>query len=155
MNKSAILVAIVAAPFLLAATEHEGNLYGRFNDGVYFAPSKLFKMSSPFPDTPIVSDGRQPENNNAAPVTFIDQAGRMVGVLYMENKGKTNAPRATGRATSPTGSAIRASRVSSSAACRTPRSCASEAGTIDGKPAWIAVAHVPNASPLGRRGEGQ
>ena len=24
-----------------------------------------------------------------------------------------------------------------------------EAGTIDGKPAWIAVAHVPNASPLG------
>ena len=55
MNKLAVLVAITAAPFLLA-------------------PSRLFGFSSSFPDSPIVSDGQ---------------------------------------------------------------------------PAWIAVAHVPNASPLG------
>jgi hypothetical protein len=43
MNKLAILPAVVVAPFLLAATQTQGNLYGRFNDGVYPAPSKLFK----------------------------------------------------------------------------------------------------------------
>jgi hypothetical protein len=96
MNKLAVIVAVMAAPFLAASTVTQGHLYGRFNDGVYLVPGKLFKMSSPFPEQPIVSDGRQPDNNNAGAVSFID-----------------------------------------------------EAGTIDGQPAWIAVARVPNGSPLG------
>ena len=75
MNKIAVIAAVLAAPFLLAATPAAGNLYGRFNDGVYLAPGKLFKMSAPFPDDPIVSDGRQPENNNAGAVSFIDMTG--------------------------------------------------------------------------------
>ena len=41
MNKLAVLAAIAAAPFLLASTETQGNLYGRFNDGVYLAPSQF------------------------------------------------------------------------------------------------------------------
>ena len=48
MNKIAVIVAVLAAPFLLAATPAAGNLYGRFNDGVYLAPGKLFKMSARF-----------------------------------------------------------------------------------------------------------
>ena len=78
------------------------------SDGVYLAPGKLFKMSSPFPDEPIVSDGRQPENNNAGAVSFIDMTGRLNGVLYMEDKGRHDRrgrgrpdapPRPTGSAT--------------------------------------------------------
>jgi len=91
MNKLAVVIAVAAAPFLLAATVAQGNLYGRFNDGVYLAPGKLFRLSSPFPDAPIVSDGSQPDNNNAGAVSFIDETGRMVGVLYMEDKDKTIA----------------------------------------------------------------
>jgi hypothetical protein len=150
MNKFAVLVAVLAAPLLLAATPAAGHLYGRYSDGVYLAPGKLFKMTSPFPEEPIVSDGREPQNNNAGAVSFIDMTGRLNGVLYMEDKGKSigaEGPDATRhladwfrdtgfprffQAGVPDAKVLR-----------------DEAGTIDGKPAWIAVAHVPNASPLG------
>lgn len=148
MNKLAVFIAVAAAPFLLAATVAQGNLYGRYNDGVYLAPGKLFKLSSPYPDEPVVSDGQEPKNNNAGAVSFIDQTGRMAGVLYMEDKGKTIVAtedpkhletwfRDTGfprffQANVPDSKVLR-----------------DEAGRIDGKPAWIAVAHVPNGSPLG------
>jgi len=150
MNKFAVLVAVLAAPLLLAATPAAGHLYGRYSDGVYLAPGKLFKMTSPFPEEPIVSDGREPQNNNAGAVSFIDMTGRLNGVLYMEDKSKSigaEGPDATRhladwfrdtgfprffQAGVPDAKVLR-----------------DEAGTIDGKPAWIAVAHVPNASPLG------
>ena len=59
MNRLAVLIAVAAAPFLLASTVTNGHLYGRFNDGVYLAPKKLFKLTSPFPEEPIVSDGQE------------------------------------------------------------------------------------------------
>lgn len=147
MNKLALYAIVVLAPLLCAATVTQGHLYGRYKDGVYLAPGKLFRMTSPFPDEPIVSDGREPENNNAGAVSFIDGAGRLLGVLYMENKGGTAGADATRQladwfrdtgfprffqAGIPDAKVLR-----------------DEAGTIAGKPAWIAVAHVPNASPLG------
>jgi len=147
MNRIALLAAIVAAPFLCAATVSQGNLYGRYYDGVYQAPGKLFKMSSPFPEEPIVSDGQQPENNHAGAVSFIDQSGRLLGVLYMENKDAAAGSDATRQLADwfrDTGfprffqSGIPDAKV-----------LRDEAGTIAGQPAWIAVAHVPNASPLG------
>ena len=147
MNMITLLAAIIAAPFLCAATVSQGNLYGRYNDGVYLAPGKLFKMSSPFPEEPIVSDGQQPENNHAGAVSFIDQSGRLLGVLYMENKdgaAGTDATRQLADWFRDTGfprffqSGIPDAKV-----------LRDEAGTISGQPAWIAVAHVPNASPLG------
>ena len=49
MNRITLLAAVIAAPLLCAATVSQGNLYGRYNDGVYLAPGKLFKLSSPFP----------------------------------------------------------------------------------------------------------
>ena len=147
MNRSALLAAVVAAPFLCAATVSQGNLYGRYNAGVYQAPGKLFKMSSPFPEEPIVSDGQQPENNHAGAVSFIDQSGRLLGVLYMENMDGAAGADDTRRLADwfrDTGfprffqSGIPDAKV-----------LRDEAGTIAGQPAWIAVAHVPNASPLG------
>ena len=147
MNRITLLAAIIAAPFLCAATVSQGNLYGRYNDGVYLAPGKLFKMSSPFPEEPIVSDGQQPENNHAGAVSFIDQSGRLLGVLYMENKDGAAGADATRQLADwfrDTGfprffqSGIPDAKV-----------LRDEAGTISGQPAWIAVAHVPNASPLG------
>ena len=150
MNKLVVCATVLLAPFLLAATVASGNLYGRYNDGIYLAPKKLFQMTTPFPDDPTVSDGSEPANNNAGAVSFIDSAGRMLGMLYMEDKGAAKAAEAQNdskqladwfrdfgfprffQANVPDSKILR-----------------EEAGQIDGKPAWIAVAHVPNGSPLG------
>ena len=149
MNKLAVIAAVVAAPFLCASTVTQGHLYGRYNDGVYLAPGKLFKMSSPFPDQPVVSDGRQPENNNAGAVSFIDDAGRLLGVLYMENKGDSAGGKAD--ATRQLGDWFRDTGFPRFFQANVPDSkvLRDEGGTINGQPAWIAVAHVPNGSPLG------
>lgn len=146
MNRIALLAAIVAAPFLCAATVSQGNLYGRYHEGVYQAPGKLFKMSSPFPEEPIVSDGQQPENNHAGAVSFIDQSGRLLGVLYMENKDPAGAD-----ATRQLADWFRDTGFPRFFQSGIPdaKVLRDEAGTIAGQPAWIAVAHVPNASPLG------
>ena len=149
MNKLAVIAAVVAAPFLCASTVTQGHLYGRYSDGVYLAPGKLFKMSSPFPDQPVVSDGRQPENNNAGAVSFIDDAGRLLGVLYMENKGDSAGAKAD--ATRQLGDWFRDTGFPRFFQANVPDSkvLRDEGGTINGQPAWIAVAHVPNGSPLG------
>ena len=149
MNKLAVIAAVVAAPFLCASTVTQGHLYGRYSDGVYLAPGKLFKMSSPFPDQPVVSDGRQPENNNAGAVSFIDDAGRLLGVLYMENK--SDSAEAKADATRQLGDWFRDTGFPRFFQANVPdaKVLRDEAGTIDGQPAWIAVAHVPNGSPLG------
>ena len=148
MNRSAVLAAVLAAPFLLAATVSSGNLYGRFNDGIYYAPSKLFTVSSPFPDEPIVSDGRQPDNNNAGAVSFIDQMGRMNGILYMEDKGKSIGKGDESRVLAEW---FRDTGFPRFFQVNVPDSkvLREGPGTIDGKPAWIAVAYVPNGSPHG------
>lgn len=148
MNRIALYATVALAPLLVAATVTQGHFYGRYADGVYTAPGKVFRITSPFPDNPIVSDGREPANNNAGAVSFIDNAGRLMGVLYMDNKGGETASddpakrignwfRDTGfprffQVSIPDGKVLR-----------------DEAGTIDGNPAWIAVAHLPKASPLG------
>jgi hypothetical protein len=149
MNKLALIAALAAAPFLMAATTAAGHLYGRYHDGVYLAPGKLFKISSPFPDEPIVSDGRQPENNNAGAVSFIDDAGRLLGVLYMENKG--DSPDAAADVSRQLADWFRDTGFPRFFQVSVPdaRVLRDEAGTIAGQPAWIAVAHVPDASPLG------
>ena len=150
MNKSAVLVAVLAAPFLLAATEAAGHLYGRYSNGTYFAPQKLFTMSSPFPDDPIVSDGRQPDNNNAGAVSFIDMTGRLNGVLYMEDKDGTIAS-SSAEPTRHLADWFRDTGFPRFFQAGVPdaKVLRDEAGQIAGQPAWIAVAHVPKASPLG------
>lgn len=150
MNKLAVLAVALAAPFLLAATQAAGHLYGQYSKGVYQAPGKLFRMSSPFPDEPVVSDGRQPENNNAGAVSFIDMTGRLNGVLYMEDKDKTIGA-GGGDATRHLADWFRDTGFPRFYQSGIPdaRVLRDEAGTIAGQPAWIAVAHLPNSSPLG------
>jgi len=150
MNKLAVLATVALAPFLLAATATQGNLYGRYNDGVYLAPSKLFRMSAPFPDDPIVSDGSEPANNNAGAVSFIDSAGRMLGVLYMEDKAASGAVEGSSD-TRHLADWFRDTGFPRFFQANVPDSkvLRDEAGQIKGQPAWIAVAHVPNGSPLG------
>ena len=148
MNRIALYATVALAPFLVAATITQGHFYGRYSDGVYTAPGKVFRITSPFPDNPVVSDGREPANNNAGAVSFIDNAGRLQGVLYMDNKGEGTVSadpakrigdwfRDTGfprffQVSIPDGKVLR-----------------DEPGTLGGNPAWIAVAHLPKASPLG------
>lgn len=151
MNRKYLCAIAAVAPFLLAATVIQGNLYGRYKDGTYTAPGKLFTVSSPFPDDPIVSDGREPENNNAGAVSFIDMMGRLNGILYMENKGY-GAPAGEGAAASQQlGSWLRDTGFPGFFKVSLPGSkiLRDEAGQIAGNPAWIAVAHLPKGSPLG------
>ena len=150
MKKLAILAAVLAAPFLLAATETAGHLYGRYSNGTYFAPQKLFTITSPFPDEPIVSAGRQPDNNNAGAVSFIDMTGRLNGVLYMEDKDGSIAG-SSGEPTRHLADWFRDTGFPRFFQSGVPdaKVLRDEAGSIAGQPAWIAVAHVPKASPLG------
>ncbi len=142
---------VAMAPLLCAATIASGHLYGRYSDGVYTAPSKLFRLSSPFPDQPVVSDGREPENNDAGAVSFIDDAGRLLGVLYMQNMDKPKAQGASGEPAKALGSWFRDTGFPRFFQVSVPdaKVLREEAGQIGGQPAWIAVAHLPNASPLG------
>lgn len=150
MNRKALYAIAVLAPFLCAATVIQGNLYGRFNDGTYIAPGKLFRVSSPFPEEPIVSDGREPENYNAGAVSFIDQMGRLNGILYMENDGYSVAGQ-DAESAKTLGNWLRDRGFPSFFKTSLPGSkiLRDEAGQIAGKPAWIAVAHLPKGSPLG------
>lgn len=152
MNKLALYATVALAPLLCAATVSSGHLYGQFNNGVYTAPGKLFRVSSPFPDQPIVSDGREPENNNAGAVSFIDSYGRMLGILYMDNKGFAAAD-----AGSPAGTRLMSDWFRDAGFPRFFKVSVPDAkvlregeGQIAGQPAWIAVAHLPKASPLGK-----
>ena len=149
MNKLMLYAMVAVAPLLCAATLTQGNLYGRYNDGTYLAPGKLFRMTSPFPDQPVVSDGQEPANNNAGAVSFIDDAGRMLGVLYMENKGPKLVEGTED--TRPLADWFRDTGFPRFFQANVPdaKVLRDEAGKIGGQPAWIAVAHVPNGSPLG------
>lgn len=147
MNKSAVYAIVALAPLLCAATVTQGHLYGRYKDSVYTAPGKVFTLTSPFPDQVFVSDGREPENNNAGAVSFIDDAGRMLGVLYMDNKDR-NAQGDASRQLADWFRDVGFPRFFQ-AGIPDAKVLRDEAGQLAGEPAWIAVAHVPNASPLG------
>lgn len=47
MNKLALYAIVALAPLLCAATVASGHFYGRYQDGVYTAPGKLFRMTAP------------------------------------------------------------------------------------------------------------
>src|SRR5262245_4049453 len=154
--KARTLVATAAlATFLCAATAlaTQGRIYGYFKDGVYTAPGKLFKVSSPFPEEPMVSDGREKENNNAGAVTFIDISGRLNGILYMENDAKLAAASEGATYTRQLGSWFRDTGFPGFFKVSIPdaKILREAEGQIAGQPAWIAVAHLPKASPLGLR----
>jgi hypothetical protein len=74
----------------------------------------------------------------------------MLGVLYMENKGRT-AISEDGDATRRLADWFRDVGFPRFFQVSVPdaKVLRDEAGEIDGQPAWIAVAHVPNGSPLG------
>jgi hypothetical protein len=147
MRKSALYALVALSPLLGAATVTSGHLYGIYKDGVYTAPGKIFRVSAPFPDDPTVSDGREPENNNAGALSFIDSMGRLLGVLYMDNKGAasgTDAAKQIGGWFRDTGfpGFFRVSVPDAKILREAP-------GEIAGQPAWIAVAYLPKSSPLG------
>lgn len=151
MNKLALYAIVALAPLLGAATVSSGHLYGNYKDGVYTAPGKLFRVSSPFPDDPTVSDGREPENHNAGALSFIDSAGRLLGVLYMDNKGAGSGQESGTDAARQIGEWFRDTGFPGFFRVSVPdaKILREASGEIGGQPAWIAVAHLPNSSPLG------
>lgn len=150
MNKLALYALVAMAPLLSAATVSSGHLYGYYKDGIYTAPGKLFRVSSPFPDEPTVSDGREPANNNAGALSFIDSAGRLLGVLYMDNKGAGSG--ADANAAKQIGSWFRDTGFPGFFRVSVPdaKVLREAPGEIGGAPAWIAVVFLPKSSPLGQ-----
>lgn len=148
MNQMRILAAALVAAALLAAPAQAGRILGFFSDGVYRDPLKIFTVTSPFPGKPAVLDGIEPDNNGAGAVSFIDQSGELRGILYMNNRVRNTQDikpeemrdwfRESGfpkffKVSLPNAEILR-----------------DEPGEIDGHPAWIAVAHLPGGSPLGK-----
>ena len=151
MNKSALYVLVALSPLLGAATVASGHLYGIYKDGIYTAPGKIFRVSSPFPDDPTVSDGREPGNHNAGALSFIDGFGRLLGILYMDNPGAGSGQGTETDAAQQAGSWFRDTGFPGFFRVSVPdaRILREAPGTIAGQPAWIAVAFLPDSSPLG------
>lgn len=151
MNKLALYALVALAPFLGAATVTSGHLYGQYKAGVYTAPGKILRISSPFPDEPTVSDGQEPANNKAGAVSFIDGAGRLLGLLYMDNKGYSVSDSMGPEGASVLGSWFRDTGFPGFFRVSVPdaKILREAPGEIGGKPAWIAVAYLPLSSPLG------
>jgi hypothetical protein len=151
MRKSALYALVALSPLLGAATVASGHLYGIYKDGVYTAPGKIFRVSSPFPDDPTVSDGREPENSNAGALSFIDGMGRLLGVLYMDNKGGGSGAGTGTDAAKQIGSWFRDTGFPGFFRVSVPdaKILREAPGEIAGQPAWIAVVYLPNSSPLG------
>ena len=148
MNHIRIIATALLATAFCAAPAQAGRILGFFSDGVYKNPQKIFTVRSPFPGEPAILDGINPDNNGAGAVSFIDEAGRLLGILYMNNQIRNAQEikpeelrdwfRETGfpkffKASLPNAEILR-----------------DEPGEITGNPAWIAVAHLPGGSPLGK-----
>ena len=152
MNKSALYVLVALAPLLGAATVTSGHLYGTYKDGNYTAPGRIFRVSAPFPDDPIVSDGREPANSNAGALSFIDGFGRLLGVLYMDNQGAASGQGTNSDAAKQIGGWFRDTGFPGFFRVSVPdaKILREAPGEIGGQPAWVAVAYLPASSPLGR-----
>ena len=143
-----LLILSTVLALICVAPAQAGRIVGHFSDGVYRNPQKVFNVRSPFPGTPAILDGIDPDNNGAGAVSFIDDFGRLLGILYMDNQGMQAREvkpdelrdwfRETGfpkffKVSLPHAEILR-----------------DEPGKIAGNPAWIAVAHLPGGSPLGK-----
>lgn len=146
MSNFRIAAAALLAAVLSAAPAEAARILGYFSNGVYSDPQKVMTVRSPFPGKPTVLDGIEPDNNGAGAVSFIDEFGALRGILHMRNLGSRDVGpnelrdwfRETGfpkffKVSRPKAEILR-----------------DERGEIAGKPAWIAVAYLPEGSPLGK-----
>lgn len=146
MNRIRLIATALLAATLCTAPAQAGRILGFFADGVYKNPQKIFNVQSPFPGEPAILDGIDPDNNGAGAVSFIDDFGRLLGILYMQNPARQAVEpevmrdwfRETGfpkffKVSLPNAKILR-----------------DEPGEIAGNPAWIAVAYLPGGSPLGK-----
>ncbi len=148
MSNIRVFATALVAAALIAAPAQAGRILGRFSDGVYSNPQKIFNVRSPFPGEPAILDGIDPDNNGAGAVSFIDEGGRLLGILYMNNQIRNAEEikpeemrdwfRETGfpkffKVSLPNAEILR-----------------DEPGEIAGMPAWIAIARLPGGAPLGK-----
>ncbi len=151
-------IRLIAIPLLLALlcagpAQAAGRILGHFKDRVYTNHEQLFTVRSPFPEEPTIQDGRDPQNDGAGAVSFIDGFGRLLGILYMNSHDAEAFARADEAAAQKFlhdwyhdkafPSLIQVSLPQA-------RILRDEAGKIAGQPAWIAVAYLPGGSPFGR-----
>jgi len=142
MSDIRIIATALLATALCATAGASGRILGHFTGGVYQNPQKIFNVRSPFPGEPAIQDGIEPDNHGAGAVSFIDEAGRLLGILYMNNPaGMDITPeemrdwfRESGfpkffKVSLPNAEILR-----------------DAAGEIAGKPAWIGVVYLPGGS---------
>ncbi len=141
-----VWLAALGAAFVLAAHPADALEKGEFQAGLYTAPGLLFTVKSPFGPRPLVFDSF---DRSAGAVTFVDGGGGLYGVICTpnfdvlagaDNDFETDAAILRNwlhDATFPLfferqlpGAAIRDEGPAS----------------FEGKPAWIAVMHLPHGS---------
>ncbi|MGH8242889.1 MAG: hypothetical protein ACRETY_06000 [Steroidobacteraceae bacterium] len=138
--------ATLAALLALASTPALALERGEFRDGLYVAPGALFTVRSPLGPSPIVIDSF---DRSAGAVTFVDQAGALYGVICTPSfdvlAGADNDPE--------TDHAIlrnwfRDATFPLFFERQLPGSTVihEEPGSFEGRPAWIAVVHLPRGS---------
>jgi hypothetical protein len=157
-NIPLIGIALLLAVLSAAPAQAAGRILGTFKDGVYTNHEKLFTVQSPFPEEPTILDGRDPENDGAGAVSFIDDFGRLLGILYMKNRDPRNDASADAAvAQEMLRDWYRDKGFPSLFKVSLPKAriLREEPGQILGKPAWIAVAYLPGGSPLGLRVHGE
>ena len=159
MRKIPLLVATLLFALLsVPPAQATGRILGIFKDGVYTNHEKLFTVQLPFPEEPTILDGRDPENDGAGAVSFIDDFGRPFGILYMKNRDPRNDASADAAAAQEMlRDWYRNKGFPSLFKVSLPKAriVREEPGQIFGKPAWIVVAHLPGGSPLGRQVHGE
>ncbi|MGH8131221.1 MAG: hypothetical protein ACRES3_10255 [Steroidobacteraceae bacterium] len=138
---AAIIVSLVALPAHAA-------LEGNFQQGLYTAPGQLFTVTSPLGPEPILVDSF---DRSTGAVTFLDETGQLYGIVCTpnldilagaDNDFETNAAILRNWLREATLPMFFERMMPGSSILR------EEPAEFEGQPAWIAIIHMPQGSPM-------
>ena len=145
MRRVALVAALAIVSVSAFALER-----GEFQDGIYTAPNQLFSVRSPLGPDPWVIDSF---DSSAGAVTFIDEAGGLYGIVCTpsfdplagaNNDAETDLAILRNWLHDATFPLFFENQLPGSELVR------EEAGTFQGRPAWLALMHLPRGSVLFR-----
>jgi hypothetical protein len=136
------LAAVIAAPAACALEQ------GEFQDGLYTAPGAIFTVRSPLGPNPWVVDSF---DRSAGAVTFIDESGGLYGIVCTpsfdplagaHNDAETDLAILRNWLHDATFPLFFERQLPGAALVR------EEPGTFEGRPAWLALMHLPHGSAM-------
>jgi hypothetical protein len=147
-SKKAWMVGLLALAAVIAAPAACALERGEFQDGLYTAPGAIFTVRSPLGPNPWVIDSF---DSSAGAVTFLDETGGLYGIICTpsfdplagaNNDTETDLAILRNWLHEATFPLFFERQLPGAAIMR------EEPGTFEGKPAWLAVMHLPRGSAL-------